>query len=203
MELTVDLIGTGLGGDVDVGAHGEAGGGVEGAGLDLELGNGGLGRRVGHAGGGAVGVDVDDAIDGEVVVVVAGAVSAELAGGGVERGFAEAEVGAVDGAGGKVDEVHGVAGEEGEFFDAPLVNDLAEGDIGGVEEWGFGSHFDGLGDLADLEFEIEGDEFGGADLDTGTEEFREARGFGLDAIGAGIQVGGAIVACVAGGGGGC
>ena len=67
---------------------------------------------------------------------------------------------------------------------------------------GFGADFDGIADLADLEFEVEGDDFGGADLDAGAEEFGEALGFGFDAVGAGVELGGAVIAAIGGGGGG-
>ena len=189
VDFAVEGVGAGLGGDVDGGAHGVAEGGVEGRGLHLKLADGGLGGRERHAGGGAIGEGIGHAVDGELVLVVAAAIGGELGGGGVEAGLAEAEVGAVDGAGGEVDEVHGVAGELGELEDAAFIDDLAEGGVGGGEEGSGLGDLDGFGGSTDFERDVDFDVVLDADLDALAFPLLEALELAGDGVGAGGEVG--------------
>ena len=162
--------------------------GVERRGLHLELADGGLRRRKRHAHIGAVGEGIGDAVDGELVVEEAAAVGGKLRRRIVERRLAQAHVGAVDRARREQRELHGVAGEERQFQDAPLVHYLAEGRVGGGEQRRLGCDFDRFGDIADGEGHVHFDRVVDAHLHVFADEFLEAGGFRGDVVHAGSQV---------------
>ena len=116
-------------------------------------------------GRGAIGKRVGDAVDGEFVLVVAAAIGRERGRRVVEAGFAEPQVGAVDGAGGKMDQIHGVAGELRQLENAAFVDYLAEGGFRGGEQGRGGADLDRLGGGADLKFDIDLNAVVDADLD--------------------------------------
>src|SRR5204863_3809536 len=103
----------------------------------------------------------------------------------IEGRFAEAHVGAVDGAGREQGELHSVAGEDRELEDAALVDDLAEGGLGGREERRLGGDVDGFGDVADAEGHVDLDGVVDADLDVLADELLEAGELGGDGVDAG------------------
>ena len=198
---TVNIVGSALGADVDQRTLGVADTGVVHGGLHLEFADGGLRRRERHAHLRAVGERVGHAVDGELVVVGAAAVGGKLRRSVVERRLAQAHVGGVDRARRHQFELHGVAGEQGQFEHAPLVHHLAERGVGGGEQRRGAGDFHLFGDVADLHLHIHFNVVVDAHLHVFAHEFLEAGGFRADIVEAGNQEGQGIVARLVGFGG--
>ena len=71
-------------------------------------------------------------------------------------------------------ELHGVAGEQGQFEHAPLVHHLAERGVGGGEQGRSAGDFDLFGDVADFHLHIHFDVVVDADLHVFANELLEA-----------------------------
>ena len=188
-EIAVEGVGAGFGDGVDdsAGVSAVAGGVV--GGLDAELLEG-----VGE-GEGLIDVGVDVVIGG-AVEVEAGLVGAGAVGGdgdGDGDGLVLALVGSVgrrlNGAGDEERESDGVATVRGKVDDALFFDDLREGGTGGVDLKRVGFDGDGLGSLADLHLNAEGETLVGEEGDVGLGEVGEAGGGGGDVVGGGMKGG--------------
>ncbi len=197
----MDIVGAALGADVDQRTLRVADPGVVHRGLHFEFADGGLRRRERHAHLRAVGERIGHAVDGELVVIGAAAVSGKLRRSVVERRLAQAHIGGVDRARRHQFELHGVAAEQGQFEHAPLVHYLAERGVGGGQQWRSPGDFHLFGDVADLHLHIHFNSVVDAYLHVLAHEFLEARGFRGDIVEAGDQEGQGIVPALIGLGG--
>ena len=134
MGLTMQLIRAALGVDVHHRAHRVADGSVIRRRLNLELRDRHLRYRERHPRCRAVGIDIHHAVNREFVGVVSGAVSRKLRGCRVKRRLAQAQIGPVHRTRCQVDEVHRIAGEEGQFHGAALVHHLAQRSLRRVQQ---------------------------------------------------------------------
>ncbi len=98
-----------------------------------------------------------------------------------------------------------VAAVEGEFDDALVFDDGAEGGGVGIDEGDGGFDFDGFADVADLEGDIDAADLGDLEFDAGADLGGEAGAFDAEGVEAGAEGGEAIDAflvCRGGAGGG-
>ena len=167
----VELVGAGAGGDGDVGAGVAAflGGGVGGG--DLELLH-------------VIRVEAEDVVGGVGVGGFVGlnAVDGDVDGGGAGSVDVDGVAGALDDAGLIHEEVERVAAVEREGDDGLLLDDVAEGGVGGLEDFGGGADFNAVGDRADFENDVDGE--GGVDLNgvAGADGGFEAGRFDADSV---------------------
>ena len=191
----MDFVGAGLEADVDHAAFGRSGGDVEGRGLHFEFGD-----DVGNRGPG-----LSDGAAGFVVEGVAGAVEGKLvaAGGGSGHGVGGVErlpgliFGGLVGEGDAVaeaDHVVHVAQMDGQVADFLGADDASDGDVGVFEQGGIGGDGDGFRLAADFEREVEFHAIVDAERDAAADEALESRLLGGDAVSAGNEEGGSVVA---------
>ncbi len=217
-DAAMEVVGAGLGGDLDLGAGEAAVFGVVVVGDDLDVADGVFGRGD-ERGAAPDGGDGGDAVDGDAVGLVLAAVGVGLGtilggkmplagaagtlGAGELAGAAAGGLGAIaEDAGGELDELEDVAAGRGEVLD--LVGVDVAGDGGGVGvEGGKGSPctVDGGVGAADGELDVDGVGLFGIDDDVVDDLLLEAGG----GDGEGVVVGGERVevvdAAVVGGGG--
>jgi hypothetical protein len=168
--------------------------------LHFELAYGGLRRREGHAPVAAAAVcgHVGDAVDLELVIVLARAVGSYLGRGLRGHGLPKSEVGSVDDARGQKRQFEGIRAALREFGDPALVDNLAEGGARGLEYGRLGRHLDGLGHGTNFHLDVEVDRFADADLDLVADERLETLEFGVDLVGADGKIGQAVNAALVG-----
>ena len=154
----VELVGPGAGGDGDGGAGVAAllGGGVGGG--DLELLD-------------VVGIEAEDVVDGVGVGGFVGvdAVDGDVVGGEAGAVDVDGVAGTLDDAGFEDEQGEGVAAVQGEVDDGLLLDDVAEGGVRGLEDFGGAETVTVSVAVAEFEGQVEVD--GGADLERDAVEF--------------------------------